>query len=724
MSYIKGKYKTSIFEATSGYKVGLFKVQETDDKEIEENKTLTFTGYFTELNNEDTYILYGNYIFHDRYGYQFSVTNYEKIMPTGKDAIIDFLSSSYVKGCGEATAKSIYKVFKNESLNKIKESKDNLLLVPKMTEKKATSIYNSVCKYFEKDEEIIKLKNMGFSIKETMALINIYGEQTLNIIEKDIYNLLVKIDFKKLDRIFLNNNDKEDPRRIKACIIQSMKNLSFALGDIYLSKEEITKYTNEQYKINTDLTPYFEELFDIKKIMIQEDKYYLIEDYLDELYIAKNIPYLMTKSKLNLKNFDNVIKECEEYLHITYNEDQKNAIWTSLSNNISIITGGPGTGKTTIIEGIINAYAIINKLNNHGIDRHLLLLAPTGRASKRMSETSGYGASTIHRFLKWDKENNIFGINELNQLHYNLIIIDETSMIDNHLFASLLKGLDLTNTQIILVGDEYQLPSVGPGIILSDLIKSNIPHISLEQIYRQSDNSYIPELAKNIKNSNIDASIKTKRDDFSFIECPKEDIKKVMIKVLEKMNDKKVPENAIQILAPMYKGENGIDNLNITLQEFFNPDDNQKAEAIIGPITYREGDKVLNLVNDVDNNIYNGDIGYIDSINLNSKKDFIIVNYEGNYVSYKKEDINTITHAYAISIHKSQGSEFGYVIMPISLSYSRMLYNKLLYTGVSRSKKSLILIGSLEAFNQSIYNNYSYQRKTTLTEKIMNNLKD
>ena len=197
-----------------------------------------------------------------------------------------------------------------------------------------------------------------------------------------------------------------------------------------------------------------------------------------------------------------------------------------------------------------------------------------------------------------------------------------------------------------------------------------------------------------------------------------------MIKVLEKMNDKKVPENAIQILAPMYKGENGIDNLNITLQEFFNPDDNQKAEAIIGPITYREGDTVLNLVNDVDNNIYNGDIGYIDSINLNSKKDFIIVNYEGNYVSYKKEDINTITHAYAISIHKSQGSEFGYVIMPISLSYSRMLYNKLLYTGVSRAKKSLILIGSLDAFNQSIYNNYSYQRKTTLTEKIMNNLKD
>ena len=158
------------------------------------------------------------------------------------------------------------------------------------------------------------------------------------------------------------------------------------------------------------------------------------------------------------------------------------------------------------------------------------------------------------------------------------------------------------------------------------------------------------------------------------------------------------------------------------MQEFFNPDDNQKAETIIGPITYREGDKVLNLVNDVDNNIYNGDIGYIDSINLNSKKDFIIVNYEGNYVSYKREDINTITHAYAISIHKSQGSEFGYVIMPISLSYSRMLYNKLLYTGVSRAKKSLILIGSLEAFNQSIYNNYSYQRKTTLTEKIMNNL--
>ena len=723
MSYVKGKFKNTIFEADSGYKVGLFKVIETDDEEIDINKTITFTGYFAEINKEEKYTLYGNYVFHNRYGYQFAVSNYEKIKPEGKDAIIDFLTSSFVKGCGEKLAKSIYECFGDDSLEKIKESKENLLLVPKMTEKKMTSIYNSVVKYFDADKEILELKNLGFTIKETMNLINIYGKKVMNIINDNIYLLINEIDFKKLDVIFLDKNDYEDERRIKACIIQSMKNLSFENGDIYLNKEDIVEYLNRFYKIKVDIGSYLITLASNKEIIIQNEKYYLMNDYLDELNNANCIAYLMKKENTKLTRFKSTIKKIEEEFNINYNEEQLEAIKCSLENNISIITGGPGTGKTTIIKGIIKMYAYLNNLSNDGVRKHISLLAPTGRAAKRMSETSNMPAMTIHRFLKWDKQNNIFGINEFNKLSYNLFIIDEVSMLDNHLLSSLFKGINI-NTKIVFVGDEYQLPSVGPGLILSDMIKAGVQHISLKNIYRQSENSFIPELAKDIKNVKISEDLLTKKDDFNFITCSNHDIKEYLMQILLKIKEKKMDISTVQVLAPMYKGENGIDNLNIMLQDIFNPKSKNKDEVKIGPILYRVGDKILNLVNDPDNNIYNGDIGYIKEINLNSKTDFLVINYDGHDIPYKREDLISITHAYAMSIHKSQGSEFEHVIIPISPSFSRMLYNKLLYTGISRAKKSLVLIGSYESFNKCILNNYSEIRKTTLITKIENILKE
>ena len=292
-------------------------------------------------------------------------------------------------------------------------------------------------------------------------------------------------------------------------------------------------------------------------------------------------------------------------------------------------------------------------------------------------------------------------------------------MLDNHLLASFFKGITL-NTQIVFVGDVHQLPSVGPGLILSDMIKANIPHIMLETIYRQSENSYIPFLAKNIKDVNTLENFNIKTDDYSFISANNDQIKDCIKKIILKMLDKNIKSNQIEVLAPMYKGENGIDNLNILLQDIFNESTVGKEEAHIGPITYRVGDKILNLVDDLENNIYNGDIGYIEEINIESKTDFMIINYYGRKISYKKDELITITHAYAMSIHKSQGSEFEHVIMPISTNYSRMLYNKLLYTGVSRAKKSLILVGSYDAFIKCINNNYSYERKTSLQTKIEN----
>lgn len=720
MSYIKGKFKHIIFESESGYRVGLFKVNETNDEDIPTNKLITYTGYFMKTNDNDTYLLNGKYIFHDRYGYQFSADNYEKIVPEGKEAIIEFLTSSFVKGCGEATAKKIYKVFGDDSLVKIKENKSNLELVDGISEKKREQIYNSICKYFDNDALIVELKNMGFSVKETMNLINKFGKKIKDIINKNIYDLIDEVNFKKLDEIFLSNNNLDDERRVKACIIETIKYLTFSFGDIYLDKDEINSGLKRLYGINIEIDNYINYLFNVGKIAIKKDKIYLKEDYDDEVFIADYLSKLYSLSVRNI-NIDKYINKAEKELEIKYNDEQKEAIKRALVNNISVITGGPGTGKTTIIKGIIKTYSLIYKVSDNKISEHVLLLAPTGRASKRMSESTGYGASTIHRFLKWDKENNIFNINELNSVHYNLIIVDESSMIDNHLMASLLRGLDIFNTQIVLVGDEYQLPSVGPGLVLNDIINTDISHIRLNKIYRQSNKSYIPTVAKNIKDKVME--IVPSGDDFSFISCDNLSIKSVIIKLLDKMKDKNININNVQVLAPMYKGENGIDNLNILLQEYFNPIVKDDEELKIGPITYRVGDKMLNLVNDVDNNIFNGDIGYICDVDVKSKKNILSIDYDGNIVDYKREDLISVTHAYAITIHKAQGSEFDYVIMPMSLSYNRMLYNKLLYTGVSRAKKSLIIVGDRDAYLKAIGNDYSFKRKTTLNELIMHKIK-
>ena len=710
MSYIKGKYKQSIFESETGYKVGLFRVQETDDKELVTNKTITFTGYFGMLNKDDTYVFNGNVIYHDRYGMQFQVDTYEKVVPEGKDAIIDFLTSSFVKGCGEVLARKIYKTFGDDTLTKIKESRENLFLVSGMTDKKADSIYKSVVKYFEADKEIVKLKEMGFTVKETMELMNNFGKRVLELIDKNIYVLRDYVDF------------PEDDRRVDAAIIRAMKDLTFELGDIYLDKIEIVEELASRYNIFKSIDENLRNLAKRKEIMIANEDYYLMTDYLDELNNGVSIASLMSRSTKKISKFNDLIKLTEGELGITYNKEQKEAIKSALTNNVSIITGGPGTGKTTIIKGILRLYSIYKKISYDSITREVCLLAPTGRASKRMSETCGIGASTIHRFLKWDKESNTFAVNELNKVHYNMFIIDETSMLDNHLLSSLFKGIDI-HTKIIFVGDEYQLPSVGPGLILSDMISAGVPHIKLETIYRQSENSYIPMLAKDIKNVNVTDDYLDKKDDYNFISCDSKEIKNILVQIVEKMQDKKMDLGNLQVLAPMYKGENGIDNLNIVLQELINPKDKKKDEIKVGPITYRVGDKILNLVNDIDNNIYNGDIGYIKSIDINSKKEPIVVEYDNNEVGYKRENFNQITHAYAISIHKSQGSEFMHVIMPITKGYSRMLYNKLLYTGVSRAKKSLVLLGDKDAFIKCVNNSYSLVRKTNLKVKIMNNLK-
>jgi len=722
MNYIKGKFKQSIFKSDTGYTVGLFKVTATDDEEMEVfiKKTITFTGYFADLEIDDNYIFYGSLGYHDRYGYQYNVASYEKIMPEGRDAIIEFLTSPLIKGCGEKTAIKIVDILGENAIEKIKENINTLDLIPRLTETKKQSIYNSILKYYESNETIIKLKEYGFSIKESMKLINIYGNSILDIINSNIYTLIDIIDFKTLDKIYLKIYKETTSLRIMACIIESMKRITFNNGDTYSHKDEIIKSLYEEFNISIDNSEYFSVLSMEGSIVIDNNKYYLREYYEAEKNIAKRLNEINNINDKTTKDLNKYIKKLEKDFEITYNEEQKEAISSIFNNNLVIITGGPGTGKTTIINGIIHIYKEVYKLTGDGLFNKLALIAPTGRASKRMSETTNFGACTIHRYLKWNKENNTFGINEFNKTNHELIIIDETSMIDTILFDSLLKGLK-KHVKLILVGDEFQLPSVSPGLILNDLINSNkFKHVKLNNIYRQSNNSYIPILASEIKSRNL-TNFLEKRDDYNFIECNTRDIKNIVVDIAKRSLDKNLNENNLQILAPMYKGEIGIDNLNINLQNIFNPHNDKLKEVVIGTIIYRVNDKVLNLVNDVDKGIYNGDIGYIYDIDINSKSDFIRINFDNNIVSFKRDELSSIKHAYAISVHKSQGSEFDHIILPISKTYSKMLYNKLIYTAISRAKKSLIIIGNKDAFIYSVNNNYSIDRKTGLLE-IMNKL--
>ncbi len=728
MHYIKGKIRQTIFKSENGFFVGTFKVKETDEEELKEflNKTITITGTFVDLNTEDTYILYGEYQKHERYGYQYQVYKSEKEIPNGTEAIIEFLSSPLIKGCGEKTAMKIVETFKEESLNKIKENMANLYLVPGMTEKKANKIYASILAYSSSDDLILELKNLGFSVNEATKIINRFKDKTKTYLNENLYFFQEIIDFNKIDEIFKTNHDSDNPIRIKACLIECMKRLSDTTGDIYYYIEEIHTSLKNWFQIFLDmeeLQSYIEELESKFEIIQKEQKIYLEENYEMEHKIADHLYHIAAMPKKTHKKLDEKLEHLEESSSVHYNLEQKKAIKKALQERITIISGGPGTGKTTIVNAIVKLFIQLYHLTPIETYTSIALLAPTGRASKKLSMSTNLPAMTIHRYLKWNKDTNEFLINRHNKNQHRLIIVDEVSMIDTFLLYNLLEGIE-SNIQIVFVGDTFQLPSVGAGLILNDLVESNLfSYCPLNKIYRQSENSYIPYLAKEIKEQKLNENFMDKTDDYNFFPCQSKIIKETIYQICEKSMEKGLKVDDIQILAPMYKGENGIDNLNIILQALFNPKTEDSKEIKVGDYTYRTNDKVLQLVNNPDCNVYNGDIGYIKKIEETKqkgrKKEQITIDFDGNYVVYTKEDLFAIKHAYAMTIHKSQGSEFPHVILPISKNYYKMLYNKLIYTGVSRAKKSLMIVGEPIAFLEGVKNDYSNHRKTTLKEILL-----
>ena len=696
MSYIKGTISKIIYRNNSnGYTVGLIKIKESDE---EVGKIETFTGVLPEFNEKTIYQLNGTFTTHNKYGYQFQVDSFEIVLPEKKDELVDFLSSDLFP-IGEKTAKKIVGAFGEDTIDVILNNKEKLLEIPRLGIEKINKINNILKEYQSTSNIVLELNRMGFNTKDSLMLLNKYKDKVIRIIDNNIYDLIdnINLNFKEIDTIAINNKyDLYDERRVEALIIYLLNEITFEQGDTYSFFQEIynsiIKYLPDLK--SEDLEYYLIKLSKQKRVVIKKEKYYLKELYDAEEYIADRIYRLNNMERRKLPKLKEKIKELEQKIGITYDESQKNAIITSLNNNFTITTGGPGTGKTTIIKGIIRM--LVDTC--HISPQNIALLAPTGRASRKLMEVFNIPAYTIHKYLGWDKDNNTFSHNEINVCKEEYIIVDEASMIDTMLMFSLLKGTRL-DSKFIFIGDYYQLPSVSQGQVLKDMIDSEVLDvIKLNNLYRQKDGNYIIDLAHEIKNKELSDNFLTKKEDYNFIEVDNDyvltSIKDIILKALEKG----YREKDIQVLAPMYKSQNGIDNLNKMLQEIFNPKSNDKNELTVGNKTYREGDKVLELVNDSDNSISNGDLGYIINITNKekngNKKNEIIVDFDGNIVSFSPDKFINITHGYAISVHKSQGGEFNMVIIPFVNSFKRMLYNKLIYTAVTRAKSKLILIGS------------------------------
>ena len=722
MAYIKGIFIQDIYNNPSnGYMVGLLRIKESDMSEYI-NKVVTFTGLFDSLKYKTTYRMEGNFVTHNKYGEQFQVDSYELVLPTDEEEIIEFLSSDLFP-IGEKTAEKIVNRLGKDTINIILSDSHSLDNIPRLSSGKIEKIIDTLNDYQMTSHIVIELNKIGFSTKNSLALLKKYSTNAIKKINDNIYDILddIEISFDELDKIARNNGyELNDERRLLALTINMMNTITFNNGDTYLYFDEMYDYMLKHTdNIDEDTFEYILlKLSKLNRIITNKNRYYLSEFYEAENYIVKRLVNLNNLDRRKLPKLDQKINQLELLTGITYDESQRNAITKSLNNNLTIITGGPGTGKTTIIKCIVKLLIEFCKIKPEKV----ALLAPTGRAARKLMDTTGIPAYTIHKYLGWDKDSNSFEHNEYMPNKEEYIIVDEASMIDTILMASLLKGT-LLGAKFIFVGDYYQLPSVSQGQVLKDLIDSNcLDVIKLNRLYRQTEDSYITTLAHEIKNKELSENYLSKYDDYNFITCNNEEILGTIEDIVKKALAKGYKEKDIQVLAPIYKTINGIDSLNKMLQKIINPKSPDKNEITSGDTIYREGDKILQLVNDSDNFISNGDIGYIESITsankTKSKKNEVIINFDGTRVTYTPKDFINITHGYAISVHKSQGGEFKMVIIPFSPSFKRMLYNKLIYTAITRAKQTLILVGDPSSFIYGINNNYVEQRKTTIKELL------
>ena len=701
-----------------------------DKYDFVEGDYLSVVGTFNDFEfiEDDLYSFKGEIVQHRKYGTQLSAIVVEPVIEKDKEAIVSYLSSSIFQGVGRKTAELIVDTLGVDALDKIYENKDSLFNIKGIPEQRKDTIYATIVANKQTQDIILKLNEYNLSNNLILKIYNFYKHNTLRTITESPYSLIKDIkgiNFKTVDKIAETNeiaaNDRE---RILYGFIYTINSFCFSTGNTYISKNTLLYNTfNILYSSRNiavakeDILSSYDYALDTGKLIEIEDRVFLPEIYYSEYSIYSDI-----SKRLELEDgfdisdslLDKYIEEVEDELEISYDIVQIAAIKNCIKNNFAILTGGPGTGKTTIILAVIKIFQKIKNYSLHDLldeSRSILTLcAPTGKAAKRMSESTGFYASTIHKAIGWSTEDeNMEEFVSEKHIKSELVIIDESSMIDVFLMYNLLKIIN-KDAKIILVGDNDQLPSIAPGNVLNDLINSKaISTVKLNKIFRQSEHSSIINISHSIKN-NIPFDILENFDDKEFISANKNEMINVISAIYDDLIKGSTKEN-IQILAPIYKGTSGINEINTAIQSRFNDNEDQIE---YGELIYKVNDRVMQLVNRPEDNIFNGDIGYIEQIYKEGNKFKIVIDYDGNYVTYEKTELNQITLSYACSIHKAQGSEFENVIIPFIDNYNFMLNKNLTYTAITRAKKKLILCGNHNVFYKSIEPTNTVNRQTSL----------
>ena len=721
MENIRGTVDTIVFSSTDNRFTVLKMTPEKRSTKITVilNSAAPLVGQLLEVE--------GDWTQHPKFGQQFKAVSCKADAPTEISGIEKFLASGAVSGIGPAMAKRIIAMFGEKTLD-ILSSPQELLKVNGIGKKTAEKIAASYQEQSELSEIMVWLENHGISSTYAGKIFAKYGSFSIDIMEKDIYRLFHDIEgigFLTADKIAFNLGiQKDDAKRISSGIDYSLMQLCTS-GHCCVPETALIAKTAKILQLETATVRQIlneriqNETLNTENISGELLIYppYL---YYAEKKVAKRLLELQQNTKeLDENNISLFIKVWEKENRIHLAQNQQEAVKACLHHGVFVLTGGPGTGKTTVVKGILSI------LNAQGLK--IRLAAPTGRAAKRLSETTGKKALTIHRLLE---ANNLsdndaqaqlgFAKDIDDQLDADAIILDEVSMVDISLMHHFLNAVP-NGCRLILVGDTDQLPAVGPGSVLKDIIRSGvIPSIRLNEIFRQAQTSMIIQNA-HIINSGRLPDIRRQYDDFIFYEIDNDTF--ITEKILELCTDILPKEGYdvltdVQILSPMHRFTCGVENLNLLLQQTLNPESPEKNEIKSGTQIFRTGDKVMHIRNNYQKNVFNGDIGFIRNIT----KDSVSVEYLDRNVGYTKNELNELTLSYASSVHKSQGSEYKVVIMPLSVSHYIMLQRNLLYTAITRAKEKVILLGSKKALTTAVQSNRTQKRYTLLAERLARKL--